>query len=232
MKIAIIPARGGSKRIKNKNIKKFLSKPILYWTIKVLKKSNLFNRIIVSTDSLNIKNISLKLGVDEIIDRPKNLSDDITPTKPVIEHAIKNMKFKDYKKVKFICCIYPCNPFLNSNDLKNSFNILKKNLKNFVFPVTEYPHPIQRAFKLKKNNKLIFFNKKDELTRTQDLIKSFHDAGQFYWGTKNNWLSKKKIHSNSFGYIISKWRSVDIDNNEDWKKAELLFKLLINYEKI
>ena len=232
MIIAIIPARGGSKRIKNKNIKNFLSKPILYWTLKSLQKSNLFNRIIVSTDNLNIKNISLKLGVDEIIDRPKNLSDDITPTKPVIEHAIKNMKFKDHKKVKFICCVYPCNPFLNSNDLKNSFKMLKKNLKNFVFPITEYPHPIQRAFKLKKDNKLIFFNKKNELTRTQDLIKSFHDAGQFYWGTKNNWLSKNKMHSNSLGYIISKWRSVDIDNNEDWKKAELLFKLLINYGRI
>jgi len=232
MIIAIIPARGGSKRIKNKNIKNFLSKPILYWTLKALQKSNLFNRIIVSTDSLKIKKMCLKLGVDEIIDRPKDLSDDITPTKPVIEHAIKNMEFKDHKKIKFICCIYPCNPFLSPNDLKNSFKMLKKNLKNFVFPVTEYPHPIQRAFKFKKNNKLIFFNKKNELTRTQDLVKSFHDAGQFYWGTKNNWLSKNKMHSNSLGYIISKWRSVDIDNNEDWEKAELLFKLLINYGRI
>ena len=227
MIIAIIPARGGSKRIKNKNIKNFLSKPILYWTLKALKKSNLFNRIIVSTDSLKIKKMSLKLGVDEIINRPKNLSDDITPTKPVIEHAIKNMKFKDHKKVKFICCIYPCNPFLSPNDLKNSFKMLKKNLKNFVFPVTEYPHPIQRAFKFKKNNKIIFFNKKNELTRTQDLIKSFHDVGQFYWGTKDNWLSKNKIHSCSIGLVISKWRSVDIDTNDDWEKAELLFKTLI-----
>ena len=110
--------------------------------------------------------------------------------------------------------------------------MLKKNLKKFVFPVTEYPHPIQRAFKFKKNNKVIFFNKKNEFIRTQDLIKSFHDAGQFYWGTKNSWLSKNQMHSSSLGYIISKWRSVDIDNNEDWKKAELLFKLLINYGKI
>ena len=232
MIIAIIPARGGSKRIKNKNIKNFLSKPILYWTLKALKKSNLFNRIIVSTDSLKIKKMCLKLGVDEIIDRPKDLSDDITPTKPVIEHAIKNMKFKDHKKIKFICCIYPCNPFLSPNDLKNSFKILKKNLKNFVFPVTEYPHPIQRAFKFKDDNKIVFFDRKNEFKRTQDLIKSFHDAGQFYWGTKNSWLSKKQMHSSSLGYIISKWRSVDIDNNEDWKKAELLFKLLMNYGKI
>ena len=133
MIIAIIPARGGSKRIKNKNIKNFFSKPILYWTLKTLKKSNLFDRIIVSTDNLKIKNKSLKLGVDEIINRPKNLSDDITPTKPVIEHAIKKMKFKNKEKVKFICCVYPCNPFLNSSDLKKSFKMLKKIYKILFF---------------------------------------------------------------------------------------------------
>ena len=227
MIIAIIPARGGSKRIKNKNIKNFFSKPILYWTLKTLKKSNLFDRIIVSTDNAKIKKKSLELGVDEIINRPKNLSDDTTPTKPVIKHAIKKMKFKNKEKVKFICCVYSCNPFLNSRDLKKSLKILKKNSQNFVFPVTEYPHPIQRALKLKENNKLVFFNKKNELKKTQDFIKSFHDVGQFYWGTKDNWLSKNKIHSSSIGLVISKWRSVDIDTNDDWKKAELLFKTLI-----
>ena len=227
MIIAIIPARGGSKRIKNKNIKNFFSKPILYLTLKTLKKSNLFDRIIVSTDNAKIKKKSLELGVDEIINRPKNLSDDTTPTKPVIKHAIKKMKFKNKEKVKFICCVYSCNPFLNSRDLKKSLKILKKNSQNFVFPVTEYPHPIQRALKLKENNKLVFFNKKNELKKTQDFIKSFHDVGQFYWGTKDNWLSKNKIHSCSIGLVISKWRSVDIDTNDDWKKAELLFKTLI-----
>lgn len=231
MIIAIIPARGGSKRIKNKNIKNFLSKPILYWTLKTLKKSNLFYKIIISTDNFKIKKIALKLGVDEVINRPKDLSDDITPTKPVIEHAIENIKFKGNRKVKFVCCVYPCNPFLNSSDLIKSFKILKKKSRNFVFPVTEYSHPIQRAFKLKKNKKLIFFDKRNELARTQDLTSSFHDAGQFYWGTKKNWLSKNKMHSNSLGFTISKWRSVDIDNEDDWKKAELLFKLLTRYKK-
>jgi pseudaminic acid cytidylyltransferase len=230
MIIAIIPARGGSQRIKRKNIKKFFSKPILYWTIKILKKSNLFDKIIVSTDDLQIKKISQQLGINQIIDRPKNLSDNITATKPVIEHAIKTLSYKD--KIKYVCCVYPCNPFLNIKDLKKCFKILKKNLQNFIFPITEYPHPIQRAFKLKENNKIIFFEKKNELKRTQDLIKSFHDAGQFYWGEKNNWLSKKKLHSSSIGLPISKWRSVDIDNKDDWKKAELLFKMYKKYEKI
>jgi pseudaminic acid cytidylyltransferase len=221
---AIIPARGGSQRIKKKNIKKFYSKPILYWTIKALKRSKLFAKIVLTTDNTQIAKVANQLGVDYIIIRPVDLADNYTPTKPVIEHAIIALKKKF--KIKYACCVYPCNPFLNSLDLKKSFKILKKNKNNFVFPITEYTHPIQRAFKLAKKNKLIFFTKKHELTRTQDLVRSYHDVGQFYWGSVRNWLSKKKMHSNSIGLPIPKWRVVDIDNLQDWKRAELLFKIL------
>ena len=224
MIFAIIPARRGSQRIKKKNIKKFYSKPILYWTIKALKQSGLFSKIVLTTDDNQIKKTGEKLGFDYIISRPYNLADNHTPTKPVIEHAVKVLKKKF--KIKYVCCVYPCNPFLNSSDLKKSFKILKKNKKSFVFPITEYTHPIQRAFKLAKKNKLIFFTKKHELTRTQDLVKSYHDVGQFYWGSVSNWLSKKKMHSNGIGLPIPKWRVVDIDNLQDWKRAELLFKVL------
>ena len=228
MIFAIIPARGGSQRIKKKNIKKFYSKPILYWTVKALKQSKLFSKIVLTTDSNKIKKIGEKLGFDYIISRPANLADNFTPTKPIIEHAIRVLK--ENFKIKYACCVYPSNPFLNSLDLKKSFKILKKNIKNFVFPITEYTHPIQRAFRLSKKNKLIFFKKKNELTRTQDLVKSYHDAGQFYWGSVDNWLGKKKMHSNGIGLIIPKWRVVDIDNFQDWKRAELLFKILKNKE--
>lgn len=221
---AIIPARGRSQRIKKKNIKKFYSKPILYWTIKALKKSKLFSKIVLTTDDIKIAKIASQLGVDHIISRPANLADNFTPTKPVIEHAIRVLKKKF--EIKYVCCIYPCNPFLNSLDLKKSFEILKKNKFFFVYPVVEYGHPIQRAFRLTKKNKLIFLNKNYELTRTQDLVKFYHDSGQFYWGTVSNWLSKKKLHSNGIGLQIPKWRVVDIDNQQDWKKAELLFKVL------
>ena len=224
MIIAIIPARGGSQRIKKKNIKKFYSKPILYWTIKVLKKSKLFSKIVLTTDNNQIRKTGERLGCDYIISRPSNLAGDYTPTKPVIEHAVSFLKKKF--KIKYVCCVYPCNPFLNSLDLKKSFKILKKNKRNFVFPIAEYTHPIQRALKLTKKNKLLFFSKKYELTRTQDLIKSYHDVGQFYWGSFTNWLSKKKMHSNGIGLPIPKWRAVDIDNLQDWKRAELLFKVL------
>ena len=224
MIIAIIPARGGSQRIKKKNIKKFYSKPILYWTIKVLKKSKLFSKIVLTTDNNQIRKTGERLGCDYIISRPSNLAGDYTPTKPVIEHAVSFLKKKF--KIKYVCCVYPCNPFLNSLDLKKSFKILKKNKRNFVFPIAEYTHPIQRALKLTKKNKLLFFSKKYELTRTQDLIKSYHDVGQFYWGSVTSWLSKKKMHSNGIGLPIPKWRAVDIDNLQDWKRAELLFKVL------
>ena len=226
MIFAIIPARGGSQRIKKKNIKKFYSKPILYWTLKALKKSRLFSKIVLTTDDDQIKKTGEQLGFDHIISRPSNLADNYTPTKPVIEHAIRVLKKKF--KIKHVCCVYPCNPFLNSLDLKKSFKILKKSKKNFVFPIAEYVHPIQRAFKLTKNNKLIFFRKKYESIRTQDLVKSYHDVGQFYWGSVSNWLSKKKMHSNGIGLPIPKWRVVDIDNLQDWKRAELLFKILKN----
>ena len=230
MIFAIIPARGGSQRIKKKNIKKFYSKPILYWTIKALKRSKLFSKIVLTTDENKIKKIGEQLGFDYIISRPANLSDNYTPTKPVIQHAIGVLKTKF--KIKYVCCVYPCNPFLDFSDLKKSFKILKKNKKNFVFPVAEYPHPIQRAFKLSKKNKIIFFNKGHELTRTQDLVKSYHDAGQFYWGLAKNWLSNKiNIQSNGIGFKIPKWRSIDIDTLKDWHRAELLFGYLKNNKK-
>jgi pseudaminic acid cytidylyltransferase len=220
---AIIPARGGSQRIKKKNIKIFYSKSVLYWTIKVLKKSKLFSKIVLTTEDSQIEKIANQLGVDYIVRRPPNLSDNYNPTKPVIEHAIKVLT-KNFK-IKYVCCVYPCNPFLDFLDLKKSFRILKKNKTKFVFPATEYTHPIQRAFKLNKKN-INFFNKKYELTRTQDLDKSYHDAGQFYWGYISSWLSKKKLHSNGIAFSIPRWKSVDIDNLQDWKRAELLFKVL------
>ena len=226
---AIVPARGGSKRIKKKNIKIFFSKPILYWTFNILKKSKIFDKIILSTDDEKIKKVGKSIGFDIILSRPKSLSDDLTPTKPVVEHSINYLN--NLFKINFVCCVYACNPFLNISDLKKSLNILKKNKFKFIFPVSEYSHPIQRAFKLGRKNEIIFYNKKNELTRTQDLTKSFHDAGQFYWGTPKNWLSKKKLHSNAIGLQIPKWRTVDIDDSEDWKKAEAIFKFFKLNEK-
>lgn len=222
MNIAIFPARSGSKRIKNKNFKFFAGKPMIQHSIEVAKKSKLFNKIFISTDNPKISTKYKKYGATDFILRPKNLSDDNTITKPVIEHAIKEILKSDIK-LDNICCIYPCTPFLRKEDLLKSFKLLKKNNNYFVYPVIKYPHPIQRSLGMYEDKKLFFREPKYELTKTQDLKIYYHDAGQFYWGSKEIWLSKKRMHSNGFGYDITDHLSVDIDYPEDWKFAEKVY---------
>ena len=217
MKIAIIPARGGSEIIKNKNIKLFLKRPIIFLTIKILKKMNFFNKIIVSTDSQKIMNICKKKGIEEIILRPKKLGHRKITTNKVINHAIKNLE-KNYK-FKYVCCVYPCNPFLHKKNIIKSFKMIK-NKQDLVFPLSEYPVPIQKAIHLRKD-KVSHLNKSAIKKNTQEFEKSFHDAGQFYFGTKHAWKSNKK---NLKGFVLKKYTSVDIDYPEDWKFAEFLYK--------
>lgn len=225
IKVAIIPARYGSKRIKKKNIKNFYSKPMIYWTISKLLKSKFFDKIIVSSDSQKILNISRSYGADILINRPSILSGDKIATQPVIIHAIEVLE-KEYNYFpEFVCSIYPCNPFLKKKDLTDSFNMLIKKKSKFVFPVAEYSHPIQRALIFNNKNNLTPHNSKSSLKRTQDLKKTYHDAGQFCWGTSKNWKKVQNIHGNALGLKIPSWRVVDIDNLSDWKRAEKLFKI-------
>ena len=223
MKIAIIPARFGSKRIKSKNIKFFHSKPMIVWTLEKLVKSNFFDKIVVTSDSKKILNISKKNGADILIDRPKKLSGDIVGTLPVISHALKYLKKYNYNEC-YVCCVYPCNPFLNLKDVRNGFLKVKKNLSKFVFPVAEYSHPIQRALKLNANNQVKPFLQNNTNKRTQDLEKMYFDAGQFYWGASNLWHKENSIHKSGMCLPIPSWRVIDIDNLSDWKRAEMLFK--------
>lgn len=222
MNIAIIPARGGSKRIKNKNVKIFDKKPIIELTFKILKKSKIFNLIILSSDSPRICKLGKKIGFDLILLRNKNLAKDTTDTKSVIKQVIIDVSKKI--KVKNVCCVYPCNPFLQINDLKKCLQILKKNNSKFIFPVTNYSHPIDRAFRLNKLDEIKFFKKRNANKNTQTFKKSYHDAGQFYWGEKNTWLKNIFLHTNGIGYKIPNFRVVDIDNLNDWKKAEIIYK--------
>ena len=225
MKIAVIPARFGSKRIKKKNIKLFYSKPMIIWTIEKLKKSKLFDKIIVSSDSSKILNLAKKEGCSLTIKRPKNLSGDIIGIQPVIKHAIKEIRINNYNP-DYICLIYPCNPFLNINDLKNSFKKFKNNKKRFLFSVAQYSHPVERAIKLSRNFFSSSFLKKNCNKRTQDFKRSYYDAGQFCWGTTKLWEGKQNIHNLGTGFIVPSWRVIDIDTTEDWKRAELLFQTL------
>jgi pseudaminic acid cytidylyltransferase len=223
--VAIIPARLGSKRIKNKNIKIFFDKPIIYWTLKKIKKSRIFDLIVVSSDSDKILELSKKYGADVTITRPKNLSSDKSKTFDVIKHAIKFLE-KLNLKINNVSCIYPCTPFLKIKDLKKSFTILNKNPRKLVMSVVKYSHPIERSFKLSGTKRIIFNNKKFKNYRTQDFNSHYHDAGQFY-SLKYN--SKDIENSKRIGLELPSWRAIDIDNSDDWKKAEIIFKSFKNY---
>jgi len=221
MKVAIIPARGGSKRIPRKNIKEFNGKPIIAWAILAAQESGLFDYIIVSTDDDEIKSVSEKYGAIVPFIRPVDISDDYTPTVSVMSHAVGKID-ELYQHVEYACCIYPCSPLLLSSDIVRAFNMLESTGADFVYPVVEYPHPIFRSMSQSEDGKMKFLYPEYELTRTQDLEKVFHDAGQFYWGKAKSWRGLKKMHTDGLGMEIPSYRVVDIDNEDDWKRAELM----------
>ena len=208
--IAIIPARSGSKRIPGKNIKEFDGIPMISRTIKTLLETELFDDIVVSTG-----------GATRCIVRPEELADDHTATKPVIQHALGELALSDGDAV---CCVYPCNPFLDPETLKRSLEILLSNEGCFCLPVIEYPHPVQRAFTLDQHSIITKREPRFELSRTQDLEACYHDAGSFYWGTKNLWMSDLGLHAQSVGLPVSRTEGLDIDTPEDWSFAELLYR--------
>jgi pseudaminic acid cytidylyltransferase len=227
MNIAIIPARGGSQRIKNKNIKSFLGKPIIGLTIKKILKTKLFKLIVVTSDSQKILDIGRLYGADLLIKRSKKLSDNYTTTKKVIINAIKILE-KKYK-LDNIFCFYPCNPFLHIRDINLSLKLIKKWKNCMFFPITQYSHPTERSLIVNKKKFLSFKVKSKKNQRTQDFIKSFYDSGQFYLAKKNIW--KKKFY-NCKGIEIPQYRTCDIDTINDWKRAEIMYPFIKKKFKI
>jgi pseudaminic acid cytidylyltransferase len=225
MKVAIIPARGGSKRIPRKNIKEFNGKPIIAWSILAAQESGLFDHVVVSTDDSEIKIVAEKYGATVPFIRPSDISDDNTPTVPVIAHAIKEINNFYQQRVEYACCIYPCSPLVLSSDLIKAYSILEESEEDFVYPVTEYAHSIFRSMSRDTSGKMKFLYPEFELTRTQDLERTFHDTGQFYWGRSDAWIQQKKMHTDGVGMEVPSYRVVDIDTEDDWKRAEVLFKM-------
>lgn len=225
MNIAIIPARFGSKRVRQKNIKLFNGKPMLAWAIQVAIKSGCFDKVLVSTDREEIAEIAKTFGADVPFIRPVHLSDDHTSTQAVIAHAIKECLELGWV-VDNVCCIYACAPFILVQDLVSALNVLNVNPGKFVYPVCQFSHPIQRAMSRDELGNMSYLQEKYELSRTQDLEKSFYDAGQFYWGSASEWLGDKKLHSNGIGMQVPNWRYVDIDSEDDWTRAEIFFLVL------
>jgi len=228
--IAIIPARGGSKRIPRKNIREFRGKPMLAWAIGIALESRLFEQVIVSTDDEYIAQIARASGAVTPFIRPADLADDLTPTVPVIAHALEACQAMGWD-IEYACCIYPCVPFLKGSDLIDAFMLIQETDAPFAYPVTDYPHPIQRAMRRLPSGHIQLFNPEHELTRTQDLERSYHDTGQFYWGKVSAWKEQMKMHTAGVSLVIPNWRVVDIDNPDDWKRAELLHEVFSRLER-
>lgn len=221
MKIAIIPARGGSKRIPRKNIKVFGGKPMIAHAITAAKNSGLFDHVLVSTDDAEIASIANEWGASTPFVRPAELANDFTATVPVIAHAIQACEVLGWS-FDNVCCIYPGVPFIEVLDLQGAFKHLEAGKADYCFPVTEFPSAIQRALKQNSDGVMQPFYPEFELARSQDLEPAYYDAGQFYWGKKEAWLTNPRIHSSGLGYVIPSWRVVDIDTPEDWERAELI----------
>ena len=224
MNLCVIPARGGSKRIPRKNIKTFAGKPMIAHAISAAKASGLFAHIVVSTDDEEISNIAIEWGAEVPFVRPLELSDDHTPTVPVVAHAAQVCKDLGWQ-VDYICCIYPCVPFIQAADIVKTFTLLEGSEADYSFPIAKFPSAIQRALKRNKDGLVSPFSPKYEIVRTQDLKPAYYDAGQFYWGAISAWETHSRVHSSGVGYILPSWRVVDIDDSEDWHRAERLYRI-------
>ncbi len=226
MNIAIIPARGGSKRIPRKNIKNFCGQPLIAYSIKAAQESELFDKIIVSTDDEEIAKIAGSFGA-QILERPKELADDFTPTIPVIAHAIENCGI-ELTDIKAACCIYATAPFVQARFIQEAYEKLVKNKSLYSFSATTFPFPIQRAIRV-NDGKIAMFYPEHFNTRSQDLEEAYHDAGQFYWGTPEAWCEGKAIFAeHSTITLLPRHLVQDIDTLEDWDRAELMYKALHN----
>ena len=222
--IAIIPARGGSKRIPRKNLQLINGKPLISYPIMAALRSNVFSDVFVSTDDSEISEIAQSYGAKVPFIRSADLSDDLTPTIPVIRDAI--LKLLD-SGVEFenCCCLYPTSIFVSDSNLQDSHaQFLESVESNFLVSVVKYPYPIQRALQLGSNNKINFLHPEYISTRTQDLVGTYHDAAQFYWGKKNQWLESDSVFSNASGFLMDSSKIQDIDDLEDLRRAESLMK--------
>lgn len=224
--VAIIPARGGSKRIPGKNIKPFAGQPIIAYSLQAAKATGLFDNIIVSTDSEEIAQVAREFGAEVPFMRPRDLADDHTGTDKVIIHALHWLMDHGHS-VRFVCCIYPTAPLLRAEFIRKGYNLLVENEGTSAFSVTTFPYPIFRALKINEAGMLGMIWPEHLKTRSQDLLEAYHDAGQFYWAKVKQYLLEQSFFSNkAIPVILPRYLVQDIDSVEDWETAELLFEVL------
>ncbi|WP_372932134.1 pseudaminic acid cytidylyltransferase [Shewanella putrefaciens] len=226
MNIAIIPARGGSKRIPRKNIKLFHGKPMIAWSILAAQQAGCFQRIIVSTDNAEIAAVAQEYGAEVPFVRPAEIANDYATTGEVMSHAITWLNQQGQMPER-VCCLYATAPFVEPEDLRQGLALLTADSQcQFAFSATRFGFPIQRAIKLNASGQVSMFHPEYLLTRSQDLEEAYHDAGQFYWGKASAWLTKEPIFAgNSKVVLLPSLRVQDIDTPDDWLRAERLFAL-------
>lgn len=224
--VAIIPARGGSKRIPRKNIKDFFGKPLISYSIETAIKANIFSRIIVSTDDKEIADIAQKYGAEVPFLRPKELSDDFTGTGEVISHAIEYLK-NSGEVFDFVCTIYATAPLLDEKYLIKGFEELKKSEAKYSFSCASMPFPIQRTFKIDKNRCEMFWPE-NFMKRSQDFEEAYHDAGQFYFDKLCKISSEIIFAKDSIPIVLPRYLVQDIDTLDDWERAEYMYYAIKN----
>lgn len=225
MRLAVIPARGGSKRIPRKNIRPFAGQPMIAFAIQAAQRTKAFDHIIVSTDDGEIADIAMALGAEVPFTRSTDLADDHTPTVPVVADAITQCRRLGWP-ISQVCCIYPGVPFIEARDILIALDTLEKGDSHYVFPVTPFPSAIQRALQRNHDGLTQSFFPQYAKTRTQDLEPAYFDVGQFYWGQAQSWLDGLTIHTNGKTIVLPQWRVVDIDSEEDWERAELMYRAI------
>ncbi|NQZ22277.1 MAG: pseudaminic acid cytidylyltransferase [Colwellia sp.] len=229
--VAVIPARGGSKRIHKKNIREFCGKPIIAYSIEAAINSGLFDRVIVSTDDRDIVDISKKYGAEVPFIRPLTLADDHTGTNDVVIHAIKALEAEG-EKIAYVCCIYATAPFLQKEFIQRGLEQLQAaENKHYAFSVCKFNYPVQRSFTIESNERNITLLEPESIgARSQDLPEVFHDAGQFYWGLAQDFVNL--IDGGMFSpfaipIVLPNYLVQDIDDEGDWRRAEYMYKALM-----
>ncbi len=224
--IALIPARGGSKRIPRKNIRQFLGRPMISYPIQCLKQCDVIDRVIVSTDDEEIAEIALKEGAEVPFLRPKALSDDHVGTMRVIRHAIEWLSEHETRP-DHVCCVYATTPLIEERYIRQGFDLLQTTDAKFAVSVTSFDFPIQRSIRITASGGMEAFFPENMRSRSQDLETAYHDAGQFYWGKTEAFMEGHGVFSEySSPVILPRYLVQDIDDEEDWKLAELLYRTI------
>ena len=224
--IAVIPARGGSKRIAGKNVRPFAGRPLIEYAISLARKSGLFERVIISTDSAEVGEVAENAGAEVPFLRPAELADDHATTAALFRHALSELEADS--RYAHACCIYPAVPFSTVADLRAGLALVAERGAASSFAVTGFAAPIWRAFEYKEDGSLAMVWPEHRDTRSQDLPECVHDVGQFYWVPVGAFLNEPVLFSeHARGVVYERWRAHDIDTEEDWILAETIYRALV-----